>query len=62
MGCMKYLLFFQINVRKVHTHWQLADIHTKIQNSPAWLRLYNAILTFDPKIDYSKLTPDDQLS
>ena len=38
------------------------DIHTKIQNSPAWLRLYNAILTFDPKIDYSKLTPDDQLS
>ena len=49
-----------IEVRKVHTYWQLADIHTKIHNSPTWIRLRESIQNFDPAIDYSKLTPEDK--
>ena len=48
-------------MRKVHTYWQLADIHTKIHNSPTWRRLYEAIIKFKPSVDYSTLTPDDTL-
>ena len=49
-----------IEVHKVHTYWQLADIHTKIHNSPTWIRLRDSIQNFDPSIDYSKLTPEDK--
>ena len=49
-----------IELRKVHTYWQLADIHTKIHNSPTWIRLRDSILAFDPATDYSKLTPEDK--
>ena len=42
------------------TYWQLADIHTKIHNSPTWIRLRDSIQNFDPSIDYSKLTPEDK--
>ena len=51
-----------IEMRKVHTFWQLADFHTKIHNSIQWRRLYEAIHSFDPSVDYSKLTPDDTVS
>ena len=48
------------DMRKVHTFWQLADIGTKIHSATTWLRLNKAIKNFDPSIDYSKLTPDDE--
>jgi hypothetical protein len=48
-----------VDVRKVHTYWQLADFHTKIHNVITWRRLLDAIHNFDPSVDYSKLTPDD---
>ena len=48
-----------VELRKVHTYWQLADFRTKVRNTITWHRLFNAIQTFDPSADYSKLTPGD---
>ena len=51
----------KFDMRKVHTFWQLADIGTKIHPATTWLRLKKGIESFNPSVNYPKLTPDDTI-